>query len=171
MNLFPGPKNDTACRRTKEERGWLPAEGCDLSRSRSMHWWFGITETTRLWPRNLRQPIGDKTVLKPHHLGTSFDEKAQFYQLFRCDYQNCKTFMRRFDPDPRLQHFKVDSPRDGASLFGHCSGNRSAAGGAPGPSSIAVDFQHCVVQLNRFGILGENYVCDGVFIQTPQYLS
>jgi hypothetical protein len=47
----------------------------------------------------------------------------------------------------------------------------SAVAAAPGPSAIAVDFQHCVVQLNRFGILGESYVCNGVFIETPQYLS
>jgi hypothetical protein len=47
----------------------------------------------------------------------------------------------------------------------------TAAGGAPGPSAIAVDFQHGVVALNRFGFLGESYVCDGVFTETPQYLS
>ena len=29
----------------------------------------------------------------------------------------CKTFMRRFDPDPRLQSLQGDSPRKGASLF------------------------------------------------------
>jgi hypothetical protein len=29
----------------------------------------------------------------------------------------CKTFMRRFDPDPRLQHFKRVSPRDGGFLL------------------------------------------------------
>ncbi len=57
---------------------------------------------SKLW-QPIRQPIRDKTILKPHQMGASFDEKAQYYQLFRCDYQNCKTFMRRFDPDPRLQ--------------------------------------------------------------------
>gem|GEM_PF-4188273 len=39
--------------------------------------------------------------------GTAFDEKAQFYQLVSCDYQNCKTFMRRFDPDSRLQFLQT----------------------------------------------------------------
>ena len=29
---------------------------------------------------------------------------ARYNQLFRYDYENCKTFMRQFDPDPRLQH-------------------------------------------------------------------
>jgi hypothetical protein len=32
----------------------------------------------------------------------------------------CKTFMRRFDPDPRLQSFQLFSHRDGVMVFVPC---------------------------------------------------
>ena len=39
--------------------------------------------------------------------GKSSDGSAHICQLVRLDSKNCKTFMRRFDPDPRLQSFST----------------------------------------------------------------
>ncbi len=40
---------------------------------------------------------------KVANLGGAFDGIGGYFQWFRRGVRNCKTFMRRFDPDPRLQ--------------------------------------------------------------------
>ncbi|HTX77398.1 MAG TPA: hypothetical protein VMD29_14400, partial [Terracidiphilus sp.] len=45
----------------------------------------------------------EKWVLKEPFLGTSPSGSALFSQRLRRGPENCKTFMRRFDPGPRLQ--------------------------------------------------------------------
>ena len=39
------------------------------------------------------------------NFGAAFDGIGEFFQRFRRRGEVCKTFMRRFDPDPRLHHF------------------------------------------------------------------
>jgi len=56
--------------------------------------------------RNLaavKLPISEKSVLKSGFLGTSPSGSALFSQRLRGRGEVCKTFMRRFDPGPRLQ--------------------------------------------------------------------
>jgi hypothetical protein len=48
-------------------------------------------------------PIGRKAMEKSTNSGISFDGIGGYFQGFRRGVENCKTFMRRFDPDPRLQ--------------------------------------------------------------------
>jgi hypothetical protein len=48
-------------------------------------------------------PIGRKTMEKSTNSGISFDGIGGYFQGFKRGVENCKTFMRRFDPDPRLQ--------------------------------------------------------------------
>jgi hypothetical protein len=40
---------------------------------------------------------------KSTNSGISFDGIGGYFQGFRRGVENCKTFMRRFDPGPRLQ--------------------------------------------------------------------
>jgi hypothetical protein len=42
---------------------------------------------------------------KSTNSGSQFDGIGGYFQWFRRGVENCKTFMRRFDPDPRLQKF------------------------------------------------------------------
>jgi hypothetical protein len=51
----------------------------------------------------IKLPLSDKWVLKRHFLGTVPSGSALFSQRHRRRVEVCKTFMRRFDPDPRLQ--------------------------------------------------------------------
>jgi hypothetical protein len=51
----------------------------------------------------IKLPISEKWVLKSRFFGTSSSGSALFSQQLTRGSQNCKTFMRRFDPDPRLQ--------------------------------------------------------------------
>jgi len=48
-------------------------------------------------------PIRRKPTEKSTNSGTAFDGIGGYFQGFRREVENCKTFMRRFDPDPRLQ--------------------------------------------------------------------
>jgi hypothetical protein len=48
-------------------------------------------------------PIRRKTMEKSTNSGSEFDGIGGYFQWFRRGVENCKTFMRRFDPDPRLQ--------------------------------------------------------------------
>jgi hypothetical protein len=48
-------------------------------------------------------PIRRKTTEKSTNSGSGFDGIGGYFQGFRRGVENCKTFMRRFDPDPRLQ--------------------------------------------------------------------
>jgi hypothetical protein len=49
-------------------------------------------------------PIRQKTTEKSTNSGSGFDGIGGYFQWFRRGVKNCKTFMRRFDPDPRLQN-------------------------------------------------------------------
>jgi hypothetical protein len=58
-------------------------------------------------------PIGRKTTEKSTNSGTAFDGIGGYFQGFRRGAENCKTFMRRFDPDPRLQKIsKISAPQE-----------------------------------------------------------
>src|SRR3984957_17659129 len=48
---------------------------------------------------------------------------------------------------------------------------RDAVNRVPSPTAIAAYFEHCIVWPDRFGVLGENDVWDGVFIETPHYFA
>ena len=52
-------------------------------------------------------PIRRKTTEKSTNSGSGFDGIGGYFQGFRRGVENCKTFMRRFDPDPRLQNFSI----------------------------------------------------------------
>ena len=54
---------------------------------------------------------------------------------------------------------------------GRYGGACTATGPSPVPRAVGVDLQHRVVQLNRFGILGESDVGYGVLVETPERLT
>ena len=59
----------------------------------------------------VKLPISEKWVLKMPFLGTSPSGSALFSQRLRRGAENCKTFMRRFDPGPRLQLLRTPAPQ------------------------------------------------------------
>jgi hypothetical protein len=62
---------------------------------------------------------------KSTNSGTAFDRIGGYFQRFRRGVENCKTFMRRFDPDPRLQIINNLEALQSGGFFlcsGYCSG-------------------------------------------------
>ena len=43
------------------------------------------------------------------NFGAAFDGIGELFQWFKRRGEVCKTFMRRFDPDPRLQIYAVEN--------------------------------------------------------------